>query len=253
MRNTTIIFLMAAAPTLSAHASTLFPAFSEEKDFRVGIGIGALVEDEGYRDIGTEGDLVPIPYLQTERLRILGPQLTYRLLGDKSNNIGLRLDYRFDGYEASDGDVFRGMDERKSSLALGFSGQYRTVIGNLDYSIAKATSASKGLYGNVQLFWPIKTGNWIVTPRAGLEFFDKKYTNYYFGVNPNEVRSDRRQYTPGKALNLDVGVDLQRDLSANHTLLGSIKYRHYASAIKDSPLIEKSGSPRFNIAYLYRF
>ncbi|HYD81552.1 MAG TPA: MipA/OmpV family protein [Paucimonas sp.] len=252
MRVSAFMWCLLAATT-SVEANTLFPTLETDNDARFGIGLGMLAEDEGYRGIGTEVEPVPVLYVQTERLRILGPQLTYRLAGDAASNIGLRLDYRLDGFDADDGEVFRGMDKRTGSAALGVAGQFATAFGDLHYSVAKAAAASKGVYGTVQMAWPLRGGAWTVTPRAGFEYFDRKFTDYYFGVRAHEVRADRRGYTPSASVNLDAGIDIQRSFGAQHVVLASIKYRKFGKDIQDSPLIGKSGSPRFNIGYLYRF
>lgn len=248
-----ITLVLGLAAVLPAGASTLFPTVGEKQQARMGIGAAALVENEGYRDGGTETEALPVFFYQGERLRVLGPQATYRVLGDRDTHIGLRVDYRFDGYEKDDGKIFEGMAERKSGIAVGLAGQLRFGPGNIYYSAARSVSASKGIYATIQYGIPMEIKGWTVVPRAGVELFNARYADYYFGVRPAEARAGRPAYEAGRALNLDVGIDLHRDLGRHHTVFGSVKYRRYDSAIKDSPLMEKSASPRMNIGYLYRF
>lgn len=241
------------ALVLPAGASTLFPTVGEKQQARIGIGLAALVENEGYKDGDTEVEALPVFFYQGERLRVLGPQLTYRVFGDRDNNIGLRVDYRFDGHEQDDGKIFEGMEERKSGIAVGFTGQLKAGPGHIYYSAARSMSASRGMYATIQYGIPMEIKGWTVVPRAGVEVFNAKYADYYFGVRAGEARAGRPAYAAGRALNLDVGVDLHRDLGRHHTVFGSVKYRRYDGAIQDSPLMEKSASPRMNIGYLYRF
>jgi outer membrane protein len=241
------------AVVIPAGASTLFPTVGENGPPQIGIGLAALVENEGYKDGGTETEPLPVFFYQGDRLRVLGPQLTYRLFGDRSNNIGLRVDYRFDGYDKDDGAIFAGMAERKSGIAVGFAGQLQAGPGNIYYSAAKSASASKGMYATIQYGIPTTIAGWTVTPRVGVEYFNARYADYYFGVHNDEARAGRPAHAPGSAFNLDAGIDVHRDLGRHHTVFGSVKYRRYDSAIKDSPLMEKSASPRLNIGYLYRF
>lgn len=248
-----VVFLAASCMTATASSNTLFPSLEQKREAEYGIGLGVLAEDEGYRNVGTEVEPVPILYVRTERMRILGPQLTYRILGTPENHVGLRVDYRMDGFDADDADIFRGMDKRKGSPALGFAGKIDTGAGELHYSVAKAATASKGMYGTLQMAWPMRAGSWVVTPRAGVEYFDRKYSDYYFGVRPHEARPDRRAYTLSGTVNLDAGIDLQRAIGLNHLALASVKYRRYGDDIRNSPLIGKGGSPRFNVGYIYRF
>lgn len=251
--NKFVPLVLGFAIALPAGASTLFPTLGEKQPGRFGIGLAALIENEGYKDGGTETEALPVVFYQGDRLRVLGPQLTYRVLGDRDNHVGLRVDYRFDGYEEEDGAIFKGMEERKSGISVGLAGQAKIGVGNIYYSVARSMSASKGIYGTIQYGIPFETGGWTITPRAGVELFNAKYANYYFGVRPGEARVGRPAYDAGRALNLDIGVDFHRDLTVRHSVFGSLKYRRYDSAISDSPLMEKSASPRMNIGYLYRF
>lgn len=240
------------AGSSSARAETLFPTFVSERP-RWGIGLGALSEDEGYRGIGRETELLPILSYESDRFRLLGPQAEYRVLGSKASALNLRADFRFDGFEAADGAVFAGMRERKGSVSLGMSGRHAAPWGELTFDLVKATSASRGLRGGVTYGVPLRRAGWTVYPKAGVEYFDRKFVDYYYGVAGDEARADRPAYRGRAAVNLDVGIDVQYDLGAHHTLLGSLKYRGFGSAIKDSPLIDRSGSPRVTLGYVYRF
>ena len=247
------LILAGTVATLApAGAETLFPTFTSERP-RWGVGLGALSEDEGYRGIGRETELLPILYYESDRFRLLGPQAEYRVLGSKTSALNLRADFRFDGFEAADGAIFSGMRERKGSVFVGVSGRHAASWGELTFDLVKATSASRGVRGGVTYGVPFRHAAWTVYPKIGIEYFDRKFVDYYYGVGAAEVRPDRPAYRGKASVNLDLGVDLQYELGANHTVLGSIKYRGFGSAIKDSPLIEKSGSPRFTLGYVYRF
>ena len=235
-------------------ANTLYPDFSrQESGVKYGVGAGILVEDEGYKDIGRETNPFPVLYVETDRFRLLGPQATYRVFGDKKSNIALRADYRMEGYEEEDGPVFVGMEERKGALAIGLSGQLDTGYGELLFSLTKQTSASDGAYGTLQMAWPLQRGAFTVTPRVGLEYYSEKFADYYFGVRANESTAQRPAYKVGSAVNPDFGVDVVWSISPKHQVLGSLKYRRYDQEIQDSPLVDSSGSPRMNFAYIYLF
>lgn len=67
-------------------------------------------------------------------------------------------------------------------------------------------------------------------------------------------REERRPaYEGASTVNLDASVDLHYRLNDHHSIIAAFKYRAFGSEIKDSPLIDASGSPRMNVGYLYRF
>lgn len=244
--------LLGFACTSPVQAEALFPSITDERA-RWGIGLGLLSEDEGYRGIGRETEAVPILYVESGRFRLLGPQAEYRILGNRDSAIKLRADYRFDGFEARDGAIFSGMSERKGSIFLGLSGRHVAPWGELSFDVVKATTASKGIRGGVAYGFPMTKGAWTVMPKLGVEYFDKKFVGYYYGVRAGEATPARPAYAGKSSVNLDVGIDLHYQVGAAHTLLSSVKYRRFGSAVEDSPLIEKRGSPRLTVGYLYRF
>jgi outer membrane protein len=249
---TLVIALSSLACANGAQAEALFPTLSDER-FRWGIGLGLLSEDEGYRDIGRKTETVPVLYIETQRLRLFGPQAEYRVLGNRDSALQLRADYRFDGFEAKDGAVFAGMTERKGSIYLGFAGHHRAPWGELSFDLVKATTASRGIRGGLTYARPLRSGPWTVVPKIGVEFFDRKFVGYYYGVRAEEVTPSRPAYSGESSVNLDLGIDVHYQMGASHTLLSSLKYRHFGSAIQDSPLIDRNGSPRLNVGYLLRF
>jgi MipA family protein len=246
----TAAFGLVLASGVSAEA--LFPSITDDRT-RWGVGLGVLNEDEGYKGIGRETEAVPTLYVETERFRLFGPQAEYRILGDRHSAIKLRADYRFDGFKAEDGEVFGGMSERKGSIFLGVAGRHAAPWGELSFDLVKATTASKGMRGGITYSYPFRSGALTIAPKLGLEYFDRKFVGYYYGVRASEATAARPAYEGKSSVNLDVGVDMHYQIGAAHTLLSSIKYRRFGSAIEGSPLIAKSGSPRLTLGYLYRF
>jgi MipA family protein len=236
----------------AARADELFPALRKEP-IRWGLGVGALVEDEGYRGIGSETEPVPALVFQHDRWRIFLPQAEFRVIGNERTALSLRADYRFDGFEAADGPIFEGMAERKGALSVGIAGRHAVGAGELSFDFVRATSSERGMRGGLYYTHPFSFGRLQLLPRVGLEYFDADFVRYYYGVRAEEARADRPFYEGDATLNVDTGVDVHYNLSRRHSLIGSVKYRIFGSEIKDSPLVDASGSPRVNIGYLFKF
>jgi outer membrane protein len=77
--------------------------------------------------------------------------------------------------------------------------------------------------------------------------------NYYYGVTTSEATAARTAYQPGASIHFDIGMDYQYQWGQHHSVLLSLKYRKFGSELKDSPIIEDSGSARLLVGYIYRF
>jgi len=232
-------------------AEELFPT-TQELGPTWGLGLGVLYENEGYVGGSAEADPIPLVFYQGERFRIFGPQAEYQLWKGDAWSASLRGEYRFDGYEPEDEPLFEGMDERKASLHFGGEVKHSAGWGDVTVEFLKSASASKGYRASVYYAYPFQAGKWTLMPKVGVERYDRKFTDYYYGVKADEATASRAAYTADASTNFDVGMDFQRAFG-RHLIVGSVKYRGFGSAIKDSPLIEDSGSPRMTLAYLYTF
>lgn len=250
-RNVLFIALLIVVSS-DANTEELFPSLREEP-IGWGIGAGALIEDEGYVGVGSETEPVPVLLIQQGRFRLFGLQADFRLVGNERSFIGLRADYRLDGYEDGDGEIFTGMAERKPALSAGVSGKYSSRFGQVFFDLVRATSSERGMRGGIYYGYPLEVGSLTVLPKLGVEYFDADFVRYYYGVRPEEALATRPAYAGDATINLDVGVDFHYVLTQHHSLIASLKYRSFGSEIKDSPLIQDSGSPRVNVGYLYRF
>jgi outer membrane protein len=218
-----------------------------------GLGLGVMATDGGYRGIGTETRVIPLLQVEYGRFRLFGPQAEFRLLGDANASLSLRAEYRLDGFDAGDSDYFAGMEDRKGSAFFGVSGRYATPYGDLSFELTKTGSESDGTRGSIGYAYPVQTGALRITPKIAAEFYDSKYVDYYYGVRAEEARAGRPAYAGESTTSLDVGVDVVYTFGGRHSVLGGLKYRRFGSEIQDSPLIDKSGSPRATLGYVYRF
>ncbi len=241
------------AATNSAAGEDRFPT-QRSDSFEWGLGLGALAEDEGYRKLGFETSGVPILYLSGKHFRFFANQLDVQLIDNERFMFGVKAEARFDGFEASDDPFFAGMEDRDGGIFAGVRAEYKTDYGNFVGEWQTDVSGkSDGAYGSLGSYWTIDAGRGRWVPKVALEYYDSSYTDYYFGVRADEATADRPAYSADSALHVDLGVDYFHRLTDRQQLIASLKYRHYDSAVKDSPLVDSSGSPRINIGYLYTF
>lgn len=254
MRTTTWVgALLAALAGQAAWAEDRFPTVRDD-DFEWGLGVGALIEDEGYAGIGFETEPQPILYFNTGRLRFFANQLDYRVLERGPFLLSVKAEARFDGFEPEDDPLFAGMEEREGGIYAGLRAEYRAPAVNLVGEwVREAVGDSDGSYGSIGAYRSFDTGFGRLVPKFAVEFYDKHYTDYYYGVRAGEALANRPAYEPGAVVNFDLGIDYLVDFGEHHHLISSAKYRHYGSEVKDSPLVDDSGSARFILGYLYTF
>ena len=99
-----------------------------------------------------------------------------------------------------DGEGFKapGMEERKNSWFAGGLLQYYLI--QIKY-LRDINSVSNGQNFRIDLFREKHFGKLQFEPHIGIQVWDRKYTNYYYGVKASEATSKRPQYHTKETLN----------------------------------------------------
>lgn len=230
---------------------------SDASRTRYSVGAAVLFDRDGYRNVGTETLVIPGFGIQNKWIDLFGPQLDLRLIGDEERDwwIGPRIEYRFDGYDQSDGAIFRGMASRKGGVFYGLAGSFE-LPGDFeleaDYVQAGSEAGFKrGAVASFQLSRDFRSGPWSFVPRIGLEYQSSSYINYYYGVRTSEVTASRPAYTGKSGWSPEVGLLVRYQLSRRQVLLANLNYERYPSAIRNSPLIDASGIPQLVLGYQF--
>ncbi|MEO3679028.1 MipA/OmpV family protein [Rheinheimera fenheensis] len=253
---TSFMTMAMASVTGAAFAETqIVNEFTKDSsDWVYGLGLGLLSEDEGYVGMDRETDPTPILYIESERFRLMGLQAEYKALLGKNYSVGIHVETRMDGFEVGDSDFLDGMAEREGTFYAGFN--IRTFGDWGQFSVKALRDVGNTHDGNraaaeYRYSMPFAAG--ILTPWVEVEYYGADMMEYYYGVSGSEATETRPQYTPDATMNFDIGVDYQYSFGENHTFLASAKYRRFGGDLKDSPIVEDSGSARVLLAYVYRF
>jgi MipA family protein len=237
------------------------PAFAEITlpENTAQIGLGMVLNDEGYKGLGLKTTLVPALQIQTPRFSLRGNSAEYLLTKPENQefSVNLRADLILQGYKESDTAIFTGMSRRKPSLLVGVGTKFSTPIGQLWLEAgADALGNSKGLRTEVGLGWRFDAstalGKWSLTPYVSAQHNDAKLVNYYYGVPLSEAIVGRPAYEAGAATNFNIGMSASTDLSPNMSLILGARYRGYGSSIRQSPLIDSAGGLSGTASVMYR-
>lgn len=223
-------------------------------------GLGVIPSDEGYKAQGLKATVIPALRIQTPRFAWRGTSAEWTVTepGLQDFSVNLRADLLMQGYKASDGVIFSGMEKRSPSLLVGLGAKYLSPIGLIWLeSGVDATGNSKGMRSELGLGWRVNThtalGKWTLSPYLSAQLNNAKLANYYFGVSSSEATASRPAYQATSTTNINLGVSASTDLSANMSLLLSARYRYYGASIRKSPLLDSAGSVSGIASILYRF
>lgn len=248
------------ARTLAAAAATLpllLPAglkAQQADSSSWGLGLAMSADRKPYRDF--DDKLQPLPLLTYENrwISIAGPGVDFKLPSVGSVGLRLRSRFGFEGYEAEDSPWLAGMHERKGSLWLGAAATWDAGPVQLSAELlGDASGHSKGRQFTIKAERRFQQGAWDITPRLALQQQDRKTVDYYYGVQAGEARPGRPVYEGRSAVNLQAGVRVGYTLAPRQWVFVDVSATRLGSAIKDSPLVNRSSQPAVTAGYLYRF
>lgn len=219
------------------------------------LGLGAVTIQKAYRDIDSDNMAIPLLNYENKWVSVSGPKVDIKLYSDQSLSFRLRVRYAgSDGYESSDSPYLIGMDERKGSFWAGGAAIWKNDIANLSAELlGDASGNSKGARFKLQADRRFGMGSFGFTPRLGIEWYDRKYVDYYYGVKASEARVGRSVYQGDSSFGVEAGLRADYSPARQHTMFVDLSITQFGSAIKDSPLVENSYQSTMSIGYLYRF
>jgi outer membrane protein len=209
------------------------------------LGLGVFWEKSPYKGVGYEADPVPIIQYRNGPFQIAtedGIEFSYLLFEDENFSIGPLGSLMIGGgFEEDDSSDLTGMDEPESTLFHGgFFSTYETPYFDLGL---KFLNELQGEHSGQQIELSIEReyifGEFEIEPSFSIEYQSSDWTDYFYGVSRNEVRSGRAEYDPGSAVNFSVGLMAQRKLSNNMSLIGMIECTKLDSSIDNSPIVEE--------------
>lgn len=224
------------------------------------LGIGAASKQAPYTGIDRENRALPLLRFENRYVEIFGPRIGVKLPGlqiSETQKLNFSLVGRYDGggYDDNDAPILNGMKERKGGFWAGAKAEWDTGLFELGAEwLGDASGHSKGQRFSLGVEKTWRFGQqFMLTPRLGAHWHDKKYVDYYYGVRDGEVRADRPAYDGKSGVNAELGVRGIYMFDQRHSLMMDVELTRLASSIKDSPLVDRSTENRVFLGYLYRF
>jgi MipA family protein len=201
------------------------------------------VEQSLYRGYGVRFDVLPIYLYEGEHFYLHSNRFGLKLDLDPRRRVDLFVSRRLESFPVTQVPAsLAGMATRTTESDAGLSYEQRFDWGNVFGEYLRDTSHTSG--GS-----ELKVGYSREGTRGGLRFIpyltvsarDARLNDYYYGVMPSEATSDRPAYSAGSGVNGTVGVNARYDLSRHWHLLAGISATYWASAVRNSPIVEVRG------------
>jgi len=247
----TAITCLISAPVLAARDVTQIHLTPGDGNWSLGMGFrNGTFPYVGKDDVD---DLLPLITYNGEKFFIDGTRTGFHLYQSSDWLIGAYASYRFAGFNEEDGIELDGMD-RDDGIDARFAITRQTSFGNFTFDIGTDISnTSDGL--DIDLRWGkvFTQGNYRIRPWIGLTFEDQKLTNYYYGVNDNEVTEDRAAYQTDSALEMRYGIDMSYQFAKHHYVGFNMQYSELDSTKINSPIVLDNGQFSSFTSYRYEF
>lgn len=230
------------------------------EDTEWGLGIGVLSKQDAYKAIKRDTQVVPLLRFENEYLEFAGLGLEVKLpslpIGDRSQiRFGIVGEFDLGGYKAEDAPILAGMAERKGGLWAGAKAEWENEFVNVSAEWAADVSGnSKGRRFSLGLEkeWHLGDHTMLV-PYVTAHWLDKKYVDYYYGVQAAEATAGRAAYVGEAGLNVDVGLRTMYLFDESHSMLLDVSVTRLANQIKASPLVDRSSTSQVILGYMYSF
>lgn len=192
-----------------------------------------------------------------------GVTLGYELINEENWQLDIISKDYFNGFSERGVDIFdedfppelKGIKDREEDESQGMRFTYF-----MDDAVLWVDTAAN-LLSNVHNGWIIDSyysllypyRNWDFYLGTGFTFYSSKFTDYYYGVDADEVTSFRPEYSADSSYRIQFEAMAQYPLSESWLLGAGLHYSYYSSSISDSPLVDRNNNLQFILDFRYVF
>lgn len=228
-------------------------SLAQENKLTVGAGVGT--SNHFYN-----GDSItfPIPVFDVryDNFFISGWTMGYDIYNEDDLTMSLFLN-PLDGFPIKGSKMdsgYKNIDERKTQAAVGMVVSYKLDFYDMTALVA-VSGGERGMKGETRIFKPFRvTDSFALIPSIGASFYSSDYTDYYFGIDSNELdRKITETYSPSTAYSIGLNLSAEYYLNDKITLLAFLSADKFSSEISDSPIIDNSTLFLMGVGAKYSF
>jgi outer membrane protein len=249
------LFLIVLSVNLSASTKEISKEVEQQQannkeQFGWFYGVFAKLESSPYQGVRNSSQVLPALGYKGERFNLTGPQASYQFFESNTLNTSAVIEYRSAGFDAQDSDFFTGMRKRQSSVFGGLNFSFKPNRWTYQLSYLKdLQSRSKGNDIKLSTSYFSNFGPVFLTPSIALNYLDRRYTDYYYGVRPGESKAGREAYNASSALNKSVGFTLATPIFFDGFTRLTFTQNFLDGSITKSPLITNNRYWNINFSF----
>lgn len=260
--------ILARASALAAVLACCAPVFAQQppgegepEDSSWGLGLAVISGQDAYKGMDRETRGLPMLSYENQYVKLSGPNLELKLPGLKLSesqrlNFGLVADlFGGGGYEASDSPALTGMVERKSSVWAGAKVEWENDLADVKLELlgdASGNSKGRRVVLGLERKWMLSPKVMLI-PQVSVEWVDKKYVDYYYGVRASEARAGRAAYAGQSTVNPEISLTGIYRFDKQQSLMLNVGVKSLGKEIKNSSIVGRSTESRVMVGYMYRF
>jgi len=226
----------------------------EAADSTLNLGAGFIYRSPVYRGQDADGLPIPMIFYQKGNLYFRGSRLGYQFYKDDAFSLDVLAAWAFRGYDDDDSRHLNGMDDRDSSIKGGLAASYHDGWGTASVSfLTDLLGEHDGQEISFRYAKRFIREPWVLTPSAGITWQSNNLTDYYYGVERNEVAVSRPYYSAGEAWNPFVSLTTQYYFTEKWSSLVMLQYEWLDSEISDSPIVNKQYQVRLMAGVMCKF
>ncbi len=221
------------------------------------VGIGGTISTSEYKGVHSLGSALPILGYEGDHLYLRGLSGGLHIFKNGVHEFNVQLSYLPQQFYASwsDNSRIKALDDRYSSLTAGFNYRLTTPYGVGSASIGTdILGNSNGIIGDVSYAYPLRWNMVSIIPMIGMQWTDKNYNEYYYGISASESRaSGLSKYSPEDAFSPYTGVTARILFSENWSFLINGKALFLNQEAYDSPMVGDDIKFSISSGVLYAF
>lgn len=245
--------MMLATTAAQAAPTTTSTASSEKMGLSVGINLRA--EKSAY-DMDNTTSVLPSLFYDNGQVYARGSQFGGYLINDDVNEVAGFIQPGGSQFDPDDADgAMAQLDERKWSGMVGASYMRKTPVGGFRGQIATdITGRSEGTVARLTYLARLNPGKWTIYPSAGLEWVDKNYNEYYYGISEKEsAKSGLNPYKPDSSISPYVSINGTYDLNKDWDIFVGQSINYLADEQRDSPMVDDRFNFTTTVGVMYEF
>jgi MipA family protein len=224
---------------------------------REGLSLGTVLSevDPGYVGFHRQATLVPLITYRSGPFFFSGAEAGVIAAQGSAYTLSFDLVPELNRVSASDSPELAGIKTREWTV----DGSMNLTMqqpwgGKVSFAVLHdILDRNNGTELRANYAYPVRLGAGWLIPGIGVTWQSATLTNYYYGVSPAESLPNRPAYSPGSALNPNARLGYFVPVSNKWLVGAQVGYTKFATAITDSPIVDRSGSVSGLIMFMYSF